>query len=234
MNGIYSGPSYAMGADVIPAANTPITAAQAAQAKRELAAMRRSLIAWLKYRRINDADAAGQGATIPTPLLRRPGARPAPPEVVRMNLARWRSVDEPPMALHLYRLLSEVFDPQRLPSPDVSKNPNTAVDLAEIAIAGKLPGEAPAPTSTGFFWLWPAVIVVGAAALVLTTMIRSNADVAKEREKYECIRSGKCTDSGFWLKVGAVAVVGWLAWDKLGVREQVMKLKAGRRTSRAR
>ena len=64
------------------------------------------------------------------------------------------------------------------------------------------------------------VIVVGAVAFVISQKIRSDAEAAAEHERLECIKAGKCTDTGFWLKVGAVGLVGWLAWDKMGLRER--------------
>jgi hypothetical protein len=219
MSGIYSGPSYSMGDDleVTAAATAPVTPATSARAKAELARMKRSLRAWLRYRRINDAVATGHGGMVPDAILKRPG-KPVAAAAVAARLSSTRALEEAPLAANLYRLLSEVFDPSSLPSPS---SPNAAVQLAEIAIAGKLPGEAGAPSPTGFIWLWPAVIVVGAIALVITTKIRSDADEAAEREKYECIKAGKCTDSGFWLKIGAIALGGWILWDKVGLGERV-------------
>jgi hypothetical protein len=229
MSGIYGTTSYAMGADTgidVPTdATTPITRQQAQKARTELAKMKRSLTLWLKYRGINDAVAAGQADRVPNALLKTPGASAPPAAVARLNLARARRIDEEPLAVHLYQLLSEVFEPAQLPSPDLNRNPNAAPQLAAIAVSGKLPGEQVTSTPTGFVWLWPAVIVVGAIALVLTTVIRSNAEVAKEREHLECVKAGKCTDSGFWMKAAAVAVIGWFVWDKAGLRERVAKLK---------
>jgi hypothetical protein len=218
---IYSAPSYGMGLDVAAAATAPITTQQAQLARAELSKMRRALTRWLHYRQINDAVAAGQARQVPNALLKRPGAQPPPAAVAKLANDRARRANEETLALHLHQLLSEVFDAGTLPSPNLNADPNAAVKLAAIAISGKLPGEQATPTATGFIWLWPAVIVVGAIALVLTTMIRSNAEIAMDRERTECIKAGKCTDSGFWLKVGAVAVVGWFVWDKAGLRERV-------------
>jgi len=229
---IYGGPSYQMGADeaiVNAAANAPITAAQAQAGKVELAKMKRSLASWLKYRSMNDQIAAGGASSLPTPLLKTPGASTPPAAVMSLRLRRERFADESELAAQLHTLLAEVFDGGTLPDPDVQKNPNAAVELAKIAIAGKLPGEAAAPTAAGFIWMWPLVIVVGAIAFVITTAIRSSADVAKEKERLECIKAGKCTDTGFWLKVGALTVVGWIVWDKMGVGERVKRAVKGRR-----
>jgi hypothetical protein len=214
---MYGTTSYAMGADT---ATSIITKDQAVAAKRELARMKRSLTKWLHYRSINDQVAAGASAAVKSPLLKLPGANPPPAVVQKAKLASIRS-DESTLALQLHQLLSEVFDAGQLPSPE---GPNAAVALAQIAIAGKLPGESPTPTAVGFLWMWPAVIVVGGIVLVLTTLIRSNADVAMEKERLECIKAGKCTDTGFWLKVGAVGLVGWIAWDKAGLGHRVTGL----------
>lgn len=229
---IYGGPSYQMGADeqiVNAAANAPISAAQAQAGKAELGKMKSSLAAWLKYRAMNDQIAAGAASTIPTPWFKTPGASAPPAAVMSLRLRRERFADETELAAQLHTLLSEVFDASSLPSPDVQKNPNAAVELAQIAIAGKLPGEAGTPTAAGFIWMWPLVIVVGAIAFVITSAIRSSADIAKEKERIECIKAGKCTDTGFWLKIGAITVVGWIVWDKMGVGAHVKRLVKGRR-----
>jgi len=228
---IYGSPNYSMG---LADANAPLTARNAAKAKADLARMKRSLRSWLHYRGINDAVMSGRGA--PDALLKRPGARPPAPADVAARLMGPRRADEQRLATNLYRLLSEVFDAGDLPSPDIAENPHAAVELAQIAIDGKLPGETgmPTPQGLGFIWLWPAVVVVGVLAMVITIKIRSDADVAKEREKFECIQSGKCTDSGFWLKAAAIGIGGWFLWDKAGLRERVQgvigrKGAAGRR-----
>ncbi len=216
------------------AANAPIAKGSAAAAKVELGKMRRALTEWLKYRAINDQIAAGQAAQVPSPLLKKPGATPPVPAVMALRLSRDRVDDELELATQLYALLSEVFDAQSLPDPDVTKNPNAAVQLAQIAINGALPGEQVAPAAQGSVWLWPIVVVIGAIAFVAITAIRSAADVAKEREQLECVKAGKCTDSGFWLKIGALAVVGWIVWDKMGVGDRVTGMLKGKRANPAR
>lgn len=229
---MYGSPSYQMGDDealVAAAATAPITKDQAVKAKRELQRMRASLTSWLKYRAVNDQIAAGAADAVKTPMFKTPGASPPPAAVMALRMRRSRAADETELALQLHALLSEVFDAGALPSPDVAKNPNAAVLLAQIAIAGRLPGETTSPGAAGFIWLWPLVIVVGAIAFVITSIIRSRADEAKEREHLECVKAGKCTDSGFWLKVGSLAVIGWLLWDKAGVGVRVRKAIGGSR-----
>jgi hypothetical protein len=202
------------------AANAPVTSAQAQRGKIELGKMRRSLAAWLKFRTLNDKVAAGQ--PVPAPLLKRPGAVRPTAQAMSACLSAQRGQDEQALATQLHQLLGEVFDPQSLPNPDITKNPRAAVQLAQIAVAGKLPGEASSPAAQGAaIWMWPLVIVIGVIGFVIMTSIRSSADVAKERERFECIKAGACTDSGFFLKLGAVAVIAWLAWDKLGIGERV-------------
>ncbi len=226
---IYGAPSYALGA-AAAALTAPVTKATAAQAKRELQRMKRSLTRWLRYRAINDQVANGAAGAVRSPVLKYPGAQPPPAAVAKMRLPQIRQ-GEAALAMHLHQLLSEVFDAAALPSPDVTQDPDAAAKLASIAIAGKVPGEGPTPTPVGAIpWVWPAVIVVGGIVLVLTTLIRSNADEAMEREHLECVKSGKCTDTGFWLKAGAVGLIGWLAWDKAGLGHRLTGiLKGGRR-----
>lgn len=214
---------------VSAAASAPVTSAQAAAAKAELAKMRKSLTAWLKYRGINDQIASGQGAAVPSPLFRKPGTAAPLPAVMTIRLRRDRADDELELATQLHALLSEVFDASSLPDPDVTKNPQAAVQLAQIAISGVLPGATPTPGAQGFVWLWPLVIVVGAIAFVTITAIRSAADSAEEKERLACIEAGKCTDTGFWLKVGALAVAGWVVWDKMGVGHRVTGMLSGKR-----
>jgi hypothetical protein len=227
---MYGSHNYSMGASdealVNAAATAPITKAGAQQAKVELNRMRSALSAWLKYRAINDDVASGK--RVPQAMLKKPGAKPMPPQAMALRLRTQRLGDEATLATNLHTLLAEVFDGATLPDPDLKKNPNAAVELAKIAIAGKLPSEASSPAAAGFIWMWPLVIVVGAIALVVMSKIRSDAEVAKEREHNECVASGACTDSGFWLKVAAVGFIGWLVWDRMGVGARVKKM-GGRR-----
>lgn len=221
-------PTYATEAMVSAAANAPITKAQAQNGKAELAKMKSSLTGWLKYRSLNNQVANG---VAPKAAFRRPGLKPVDPRAFGQKLSAKRFDDETALAQQLHALLSEVFDAATLPAPDVAANPDAAVELAKIAIAGKLPGEAPTPSAQGFVWLWPLVIVVGAIAFIITTKIRNDADVAKEKERLACIEAGACTDSGFFLKLGAIVVGGWIVWDKFGVGAKVkhaMRSKGGR------
>jgi hypothetical protein len=196
-----------------PQARSPqVTAEEKRKAEAELRRMKRSLKGWLKYRSRINAVATG----------RAKGKVPA--HVARIMVERNRDwAREQTLALELYALLSEVMDSQGLPDPNLSKDPDAAAKLARIAIAGKVEGEGPAEAQ-GIIWLWPAVIVVGMVLFAIVTKIRSDADVLKERERMECIKVGACTDYGFWLKVGSLTLLGWFAWEKLGVGAKVKKL----------
>lgn len=119
----------------------------------------------------------------------------------------------------LHVLLREMFDASQLP-PE-----SNVIQLAKIAIAGKLsPNELTTSTgmgALGFVWLWPAVAVVGLVLMTVVTKIKTDAEDAADARQKECIMAGKCTDTGFWIKVGGVALVAWLAWEKLGLKRMV-------------
>lgn len=193
--------------------------AEVSAAARELAKMRKSLKGWLEYRMKNDQVATGQ---VPSKY---------PPALAAKLIAADRDwAVEQKLALQLHALLSETMPDADLPSPDVRRNPNAAPQLALLAIA---PEQAPVsvvgPQAQGGFPMppWP-VIIVAAVALVLLTAIKSYADVAKEKEHYACIKAGACTDYGFWLKWGAVAFIGWFAWEKIGVGDHIKRRLAAR------
>ena len=171
-------------------------------AKVELKKLRGKLKRWLKLRKLNDD-------------------RGRPDRVFQVR--DWAL--EQRMSDDYYALLSEVMDGRYLPSPRISaQNPDAAVKLAKIIVAGKLPEEVGAAADVGFVWLWPAVAIVGVGALVLMSKIESDADVAIEKERLECIKGGYCTDYGFWIKMAAVVGLGWFAWEKVGLKEKVKRL----------
>lgn len=190
-----------------------ITKSDVAKAKAELGKMRGSLAAWLRYRKMNDEVAMGK----------RPSKLPANAALAWMSQERdWAA--EQKLAIQLHTLLSELSPDAALPSPDVQANPQAAVQLATIAING--PTALARPEAQGFLFMWP-VIIVGGLLLAVTTAIKSQADVAKEKEHYACIRAGACTDYGFWLKVGGVAAAGWFVWTQTGVGAKVKALGRG-------
>ncbi len=193
----------------------PVTPAEKAKAEKRIRKMRRSLARWLKKRRINDEAAMGQ----------RPAKVPASVLAKTLPLARdWKL--EQRLAIQLHGLLSEFMDASQLPNPDISKDPNAAVKLARIAISGKLPAEAFAPSPQGLLpivFIWPVVIVVGMVMFTIMSKISSDADLAELKEDNRCIETGASSDSGVGLKMAGVAVVGWIAWDKLGVKRAFKK-----------
>ena len=193
-----------------------ITQTGVAKASAELAAMKRSLRAWLKYRQLNDAVLAG---TAPT--------RKPLPYAQRAVRAMRDQATETELAVKLRTLLSAI-------NPD-AQLPTDAVSLAQIAITGQFPASSTPSAVGGLFSsphpaLWPALIV-GGLLLAFTTYVRTQADVAKDAEEKACIEAGACTDYGFWLKAGGVAAIAWFAWRELGVGDVVrgMIRKGGRR-----
>lgn len=190
----------------------PITSTEKMKAEKRIKSMRRKLSKWIKARRINDEAAMGRRkAKVPVAVLAK-----------TLPLARdWKL--EQRLAVRIHALLSEVMDASQLPNPDISKDPNAAVKLAEIAINGKLAEEAVSPSPQGIIWLWPVVVVVGMVMFTIMSKISSDADLAELKEMNRCKETGACTDSGFWLKMAGAAIVGWVAWDKLGVKKAFKK-----------
>jgi hypothetical protein len=192
----YAAPGYGLG-DSDQAAKS--------KAAASLKKMQKSLTRWLGYRSaMNKA------------------AEKLPPAAVA-KLKQDRFATEQALANNLHALLIEMGAcGTAIPAADVSCDPDAAAKLAEVAIAGKTPGEVSSPQATGIFW-WLIAIPVAGVVLVISQWIKSKADLAMEQEKTRCIQSGACTDEGFWLKWGAIAVIGWLAWDKFGLREAVRR-----------
>jgi hypothetical protein len=177
------------------------------QAKIELDRMKRSLRSWLKFRTLNDAVVAG---TAPTTKSRT---------YARMVISQNRDwTAESQLANKLYVLLTESFPDAKLPDPNLTVNPQAAVQLAKIAISGVAPTSS-SPQTQGMVWLWP-VLIVGGLLLAVTTAIKTAADVAKQKEQNACIEAGACTDYGFWLKAGGIAALVWVAWQ-MGVGAKI-------------
>lgn len=197
---------------------TAVTAPEVQQAAVELQRMRRSLQSWLKYRSLNDQVLAGSAR------VRKPigyGQR-----VVASARASGYEQD---LANKLSALLTSLMPGQPLPDANLSTNPQGAVQLAQIALQGG--GVVTSPTATGNVaaashpWLWP-VLIVGGLLLVVTTAIKTSADLAAQQEQNACIEAGACTDYGFWLKAGGALFIAWFAWERLGVRD-IVKKKGG-------
>lgn len=192
-----------------------ITTSEVQVAARELAKMRGSLMAWLRFRLLNDRVAQG------TALVRKPVAYAA-----RVATAGRDMNVEQDLATKLHALLEVLMKGQSLPDPDLSSNPDGAVQLAQLALTGGSAVSSPVATGglgSGFL-SWP-VLIVAAVLLTVTTAIKTAADVAKDREEKTCIEAGACTDYGFWLKAGGVVALAWFAWRELGVRDHFKKGK---------
>lgn len=195
---------------------TVVSASDVARAQAELERMKRSLRGWLKYRLLNDAVVAG---TAPTKK---------PRGYAIAVISNRNMTTEAKLAQQLYVLLTESFPDADIPLPDVTVNPNAAVVLAQMAISPTPPPAASAPIAAGMAaWLWP-VLIVGGLLLAVTTAIQSQAEVAQTAEQTACIEAGACTDSGFWLKAGGIAMLVYVAWQ-MGVGDQVKRALAPRK-----
>ncbi|HMG20352.1 MAG TPA: hypothetical protein VK607_03510 [Kofleriaceae bacterium] len=190
-----------------------ITTSEVRRAASELAKMRGSLAAWLKFRTLNDRVLAGTTAV----------AKPLPYAQNVIASARGLSVEQD-LATKLHALLEVVMKGQPLPNADLRSNSQAAVQLAQLALMGGQSVSSPQATGSlaGMPWLWP-VLIVGGVLLTVLTAIKSSADVAKDQEEKACIMAGACTDYGFWLKAGGLCALAWFAWEKLGVRQFVAK-----------
>jgi hypothetical protein len=195
---------------------TTISTSDVAKAHAQLESMRRSLSSWLKYRTLNDQVAAGQIASkMPTGYAQQ----------VMIDDRDWAL--EQRLANQLTVLLGEIMPDAQLPNPTISVNPNAAVDLARLAIAGSS-SNVNAPGAQGMAWLLP-VLIAGGLLLAFTTAVKTMADVAKEKERLKCVQAGACTDYGFWLKAGGIAALVYVAWNHLGVGETVKSYMPRRR-----
>lgn len=199
-----------------------ITTREVQVAAAELARMRSSLAGWLKYRTLNDRVMAGTAAV----------KKPLPYAQAVVAQARDMAVEQD-LANKLHALLEVVLPGRELPNADLRSNPAGAVQLAQVALMGG--AQVSGPVATGGFlsaaghpWLWP-VLIVGGMLLVVTTAIKTAADVAKDREEKACIQAGACTDYGFWLKAGGITALAWFAWNKMGGREAVHSLTTKKR-----
>lgn len=206
-----------------------ITKTQVQTAAGELAAMRRSLASWLKFRTLNDKVLAGAPMKLKVPL----------PYAQRMIAGARDMGIEQDLATKLSTLLSEVMPEVDLPDANVTRNPNAAVQLANLALVGASPTpsalrQAGGGMALGAFpgashpWLWP-VLIVGGLLIGFTTAIKTSADLAAEKERLACIQAGACTDYGFFLKAGGIAAIAYVAW-KGGVGDAIKGLIGKRRS----
>lgn len=200
-----------------------ITTQEVAKAAAELNKMRAALAGWLRFRTLNDQVLAG------TARVRKPLG------YAQRTVAQSRSAAvEQDLADKLAALLAALMPGQALPNADVTANPQAAVQLAQLALAGP---SALGPVATGGLgsvvsspWFWPAMIVAG-VLLTITSAIQSSADVAKDREEKACIEAGACTDYGFWLKAGGVIAISWFAWRELGLGDVIKSYVSSKRRS---
>lgn len=168
-----------------PVVAAPVTAQEVAQTKAELKRLQGSLRKWLKFRKGRDEMAAGT----------RPSR--VPPRVLAKTLVETRDwAHEQRIALRLHALLSEIMDANTLPNPDVSKDPNAAVKLAELVVSKKLTTELPAPQAQGILPLLalPIVALAGFATIAFIVSSNNDAELAaqKERQQY-CLERGPLT-----------------------------------------
>jgi hypothetical protein len=186
-----------------------------ARSQAELNRMKRSLAKWLKYRAMVDQVAQG---VLPTS---KPVAYAAQ---IATNAQSKRN--EQQLANQIHILLEQVNPDATLPNPDISANPDAAVQLAKmvLGIADPSTVSTTTPTATGLWgmapWMLP-VIIASALLIGITTAIKSAADVAQQQEQDACIEAGACTDYGMWLKWAAIVGLAWFAWEKMGVGDKV-------------
>lgn len=192
---------------------TAISVQSVDRARRELERMKRSLRSWLSYRQKNDLVLAG-GA---------PQGRTLKPNAQQIVASSRDLALEQRLATQLHAILSEAAPDAKLPDPSLNNNPHAAVELAQIALGDRAQGLG--SISAGAITQWLPIAIVGGVLLAITTAIKSQADLAAEKERLACIQAGACTDYGFWLKAAAIIGIGWFAWEKLGIKEKVARMK---------
>lgn len=204
---IYSPVNYSMGAsETVSVAVQAEEGVDPSAAKAQLLKLRSSLKKWLQWRKQSNAVASGK-------IKAKKGRSPA---LFKQKLRADRLCGEQGLASKLYALLSEVFDPASLPTPDVSQNPDAAAQLALIVISGKLPEESVSPSEQGIIWMWPLVIVVGAVAFVITSKIRNDAELEMEKERTRCIQEAGwfACDELALVKVGALGIGAFYIYNR--------------------
>lgn len=170
-----------------------------AKTNPEIEKMRKGLVGWLRARAILAAAAAGQVQGANAAMAKRALARYTPTEVA--------------LGKELYRLLREVDSEVNLPEDPV--------ELAKLAL-GNTSQEARV-MSTG---IWPLLIVVGGAILLISSIVNRLADKAEEERYLECVEAGACPPPTNWGKVvmfGALGVGLWFLWAKTNVFNRFKK-----------
>lgn len=185
-----------------------IAATEVANAQRELDRMKGALRSWLKYRALNDRTIA-QSGNIASSKAMAPQQRLA----IAVTARKQNEGTDTALARQLHALLASTMPTTSLPAPSASSAPA----LARLAL-GEQPTALAGPfgLTTGGI---TAIAIVAGVLLMVTTAIKSNADLAAEKERLACIQSGACTDSGFWFKWGAIGLGVWFAWTHLGLGE---------------
>jgi hypothetical protein len=172
-------------------------------AKRSLKKMKRSLKGYLAMRKkLTDLMSGKKKGKMPAALARQ--------------LIDLDPEGEQKLANDLYILLSEVHDPANLPLP----SPDSVVALSTIAITGEVGQAADKPVAQGFI---PILILAGAGVLLLTitSFISNRAEVQKEKLRIECEKAGECSRTNdIIVKVGVIGLVGWFAWEKMGLKQK--------------
>lgn len=179
-----------------------------AQARRELAAMKSDLRAWRRARKVNSEIASGKR-----------------PRKSKSSIPRnWTLEQE--LANSLFGLLSQVYDAQLLPDPDLRKDPMAAVRLADIVLDGKLPANVGGPTAQG---LIPLLVGAVAAVVLLgyVATVRTKAAAAKEEERLRCLREGDlaakiaCSEPSSLIAFAAIGYAAYWTWTKGGLGAKV-------------
>ena len=157
----------------------------------QISKMRRSLIEWLKYRRLLD-DAAAKNPDLAAHV-----------EKVR----DWKG--EANLAERLYDIMMKVVKEEKLPNP---QDKGASVVLAQMALTyGGKQAAGAVPT-----WL----IGVGIGAIALIAVSGNIASGLAAKEKAECIKAGACSDDSVW-KFAAVLGGAYLVWNAFGVGDAV-------------
>jgi hypothetical protein len=162
-----------------------------AAVKPQIDKMRRSLVEWLKYRRLLDA-AADKNPTL------------------KAQVEKTRDWDgEHQLAERLYDILMKEVPEEKLPDPE---DKGAAVVLAQMAL-----GHGAAPTGAIPTWL----IAVGVGAVALIVVSGNIASGLAAKEKAACIAAGACQDDGGLLKMVALLGGAYLVWNAFGVGDAV-------------
>lgn len=136
-----------------------------------------------------------------------------------------RAATEAPLAAKMQELLTAVYGAVALPSD--------ARELARMILSGTAPG----PQAAGIL---PFLLIGGLVLVfVVSSAIKNFADVAKERERFECIKkvgAFQCDTTGTLLKYGVLFGIGYIIWTKTDIQKHLKGIfgKTGRAIARRR